>query len=95
MERIQELFRWFSWTAPAAEPERVTTHDDPEGEPVVARDGRVIFVRGRGAAARLWVRTAGGEEKRLTTGRAAERSPALSADGARIAYVAASPRSCA
>jgi len=71
----------------AGEPERLTTSPEPEGEPAVARDGRLAFVRGRGAAARVWLRLADGRERSLTRGEAPERWPAFSADGARLATV--------
>ena len=72
----------------AGEPERITTSAEPDAEPSVGTDGRIIFVRGRGEGARLWVRAADGTERRLTRGQAPERSPAISPDGARLAYVA-------
>src|SRR5579884_4089758 len=50
----------------AGEPERLTTSSLPDGEPAVARDGRIIFVRGRLGAAELWVRRPDGGEARLT-----------------------------
>ncbi|PYP68788.1 MAG: hypothetical protein DMD26_00915 [Gemmatimonadetes bacterium] len=52
------------------------------------REGRVLFVRGRGSAARLWVRERDGTERRLTNSRTAERWPAASPDGERVAFVA-------
>ena len=74
--------------ATSAQPERLTTSAEPDGEPSVATDGRIVFVRGRGSAARLWVRARDGSEQRVTRGQAAERSPAVSPDGARVAYIA-------
>ena len=74
--------------ASAADSERLTTSPEPEGEASVAADGRVIFVRGRGPTARLWLREPSGAERRVTRGEVAERWPALSPDGARVAYVA-------
>ena len=71
----------------AAEPERITTSPLADAEPTVAPDGRIYFVRGRLGAAVLWVRAANGTETRVTTGRAVERWPRVSADGARLAYV--------
>ena len=71
-----------------AEPERLTTSPLPEGQPAVAHDGRIIFVRGRLGAAALWIRQPNGSEARLTKDRATEQWPAISADGARVAYVA-------
>ena len=52
-----------------------------------AKDGRIYFVRGRLGAAALWVHAADGTESRVTKERAVERWPAVSADGARLAYV--------
>ena len=70
-----------------AEPERLTTSPMPEGQPAVARDGRIIFVRGRLGAATLWVRQPNGGEARLTKDRAVEQWPAISKDGSKLAYV--------
>jgi hypothetical protein len=68
-------------------PERLTSSSLPDAEPTVLRDGRIVFVRGRLGAARLWIRSTAGSESRLTKDSAAEAWPAASADGARIAYV--------
>ena len=70
------------------EPRRLTTSPTIEGEPAVAPDGSIIFVRGRATAADLWIRTPDGRERRLTRGAGAERSPAVSPDGRSIAYSA-------
>ncbi len=69
-------------------PERLTSSPLPDAEPAVLRDGRIVFVRGRLGAARLWIRSTTGSESRLTKDSAAEAWPAASPDGARIAYVA-------
>lgn len=79
---------WRVAVAGAAQPERLTTSPLPEGQPVVANDGRVVFVRGRLGAATLWVRQADGSETRLTKDRAVEQWPAISHDGKQLAYVA-------
>ena len=68
-------------------PEQLTHGSRPDAQPVVAPDGQLIFTRGRGAAAELWTRSVSGTEARLTTGRGAARSAALSPDGRRVAYV--------
>ena len=52
--------------AGGGEPERLTTSPLPEGQPSVARDGRIVFVRGRLGAAALWVRLPNGTETRFT-----------------------------
>ncbi len=67
--------------------ERLTKDAMPDAEPTVGGDGSVVFVRGRGAAARLWVRAADGAERRLTRGELQERWPVASPDGDRVAYV--------
>ena len=74
-------------SGPAAEPERITTSPLAEGEPSIARDGRIFFVRGRLGAAALWVHASDGAESRVTKDRTAERWPSVSADGAHLAYV--------
>src|SRR5688572_10280189 len=71
-----------------SEPRRITTSPDPDGEPTIAPDGSIVFVRGRAQGADLWVRTAAGEERRLTREPGAERAPAISPDGRRVAYAA-------
>lgn len=70
----------------SGEPEPLTA-GPTDTDPVVGADQRVVFVRGRHAARRLWTREASGAEQRVTSGTAPERSPAISADGARLAYV--------
>jgi gamma-glutamyltranspeptidase/glutathione hydrolase len=67
--------------------ERVTNSSLPDGEPVVAHNGRIIFVRGRLGAAALWTHEPDGSEARLTNDRVAEQWPAISSDGMRLAYV--------
>ena len=64
-----------SGAAPA--PSRLLGTAEDESEPAVAGEGRVLFVRGRGTAARLWVRERDGTERRLTNSRTAERWPAM------------------
>ena len=67
--------------------QRLTNDALPDAEPTVAKDGAVAFVRGRGDAARIWVRSAAGVESRLTRTESQERWPVASPDGGRIAYV--------
>src|SRR5262245_38999822 len=74
----------------AGAPTRLAGTAEPEGEPAVARGGRILFVRGRGSAARIYVREPDGSERRLTNARLAERSPAVSPDGGRVTFVALS-----
>ncbi|MGH7621703.1 MAG: TolB family protein, partial [Gemmatimonadaceae bacterium] len=78
---------WRVAAGAGAEPERLTASRLPDAEPVVTRDGRIIFVRGRLGAATLWVRSSDGSEARLTNEHAAEDWPAISSDRARLAYV--------
>lgn len=70
------------------EPTRLTNSALPDGEPVVAPDGRIIFVRGRLGAAELWSLAPNGTASRFTKDTVVEEWPAISADGARLAYVA-------
>jgi gamma-glutamyltranspeptidase len=67
--------------------QRLTTSSLADGEPAVAPDGRVFFVRGRLGAAELWVRSPNGVEARVTSDHAVERWPSVSVDGSRLAYV--------
>jgi gamma-glutamyltranspeptidase len=76
-----------SSAAGAGIPERVTTDSAPEGEPSVSRDGAIAFVRGRGAAARIWLRAPDGSERRMSRSDLPERWPSFSPDGQRLAYV--------
>ena len=72
----------------AGEPSRVTTSPLPDGQPAVAHDGSIVFVRGRLGAAELWIHRPNGSEARLTHDVAVEQWPAISPDGNRVAYVA-------
>ena len=74
-------------TGAATEPERITSSPLFDGQPTVASDGRIVFVRGRLAAASIWVRQSNGTEARLDKGTDAEQWPAISPDGRRVAYV--------
>ena len=68
-------------------PERITNSSEPEGEASVAKDGSIVFARGRGARSKIWLRNAAGVERRLTKGEnGAEHWPAWSPDGNSVAY---------
>ncbi|MGH7467318.1 MAG: gamma-glutamyltransferase [Longimicrobiales bacterium] len=62
-------------------PEQLTRGLDADTEPALAGDGRVVFVRGAGNTADLWIRALDGSEKKLTTAAGADRSPSVSQDG--------------
>lgn len=85
-EGQDDLFR-LRLDAPTAPPERLTTSPAADLEPVVAPDGTIYFVRGRLNEARLWKRTASGDEKRVTTFAQPEHAPALSPAADRLAYI--------
>ncbi|CAN5919833.1 hypothetical protein BH11GEM1_BH11GEM1_33910 [soil metagenome] len=73
----------------AAMPMRITTSSEPESQPSVSPDGSILFAKGRTGQTRIWLRTAAGVERRLTTGdNGAERWPAWSPEGKRVAYSA-------
>lgn len=74
-------------TGAVGAPTRLFGSADDENEPVVGRDGRIVFVRGDGSSARLWIHARDGSDRRLTNGHTAERWPAISPGGERIAYV--------
>ena len=67
--------------------DRLTNGSVPDAEPAIGHDGSVAFVRGRGDAARIWVRNPTGAEQRLTRTEQQERWPVASPDGRRVAYV--------
>ena len=70
-------------------PVRVTDSPEPDAEASVARDGSIIFTRGRPGATKLWIRTATGVERRFTKGEnGAERWPTWSSSNDRVAYSA-------
>ncbi len=76
------------WIVAAAggEPARLTA-GPADGEPSVAPDGRVYFIRGLTTVGRLWERAPGGTERRVTNDADAESWPAVSRQGD-LAYVA-------
>jgi Tol biopolymer transport system component len=68
-------------------PERLTTSPLHDVSPAPLADGRVVFQRGLGGDARLWVREADGREHRLGTVEQNERRPRVSREGTRVAYL--------
>src|SRR5262245_6065870 len=68
-------------------PEQLTRSPEADSEPAVSTDGSIVFVRGSGSAADLWIRANDGSEKKLTSAAGAERSPSVSREGI-VAYVA-------
>lgn len=83
-----ELYRMpVSATGEAGARERLTTSSFDETMPTTAADGRIAFVRGRGASARVWLRATDGKESRVDTRDVASTSPAFSPDGNRLAYI--------
>ena len=66
---------------------RLTEAPEPESEPAVGPDGAVAFVRGRNAAANIWLIADDGGIRQITTSAGGEFSPTFSPSGDRIAYV--------
>lgn len=73
--------------SPSATPERLTSDAADDHEPSAGPDGTIVFTRGTGSRARLWVRDAAGAERRLTSAEQGERWGALSRDGQWVAWV--------
>lgn len=67
---------------------RLTRSAEHDLEPTIGPDGAIVFARGLGGDADLWVLDAGGAERRLTSEAGAEREPAISPDGRWLAYTA-------
>lgn len=89
-----DLWRVGVREADASEPARLTSSAEWEGEPTVLPDGAVVFVRGHGPTARLWVQSPSGAERRLTDAEGgAERWPTATPNGDRVAYVRRAERS--
>lgn len=68
-------------------PERLTTSPLHDVSPSPLPDGRVVFQRGLGGDARLWVREADGREHRLGSTEQHERRPRVNRDGSKVAYL--------
>lgn len=65
---------------------RLLESSEPESEPAVLPDGGVVFVRGAGQAASLWLVDREGIERRLTDHDTPARNPAVSPDGRLVVY---------
>ncbi len=73
----------------AGVPEQITRTTEPETSPGVAAGNQIVFLRGGGSAARVWVRDASGAERRLTGSSDTELSPAVTHNGAEVAFLTA------
>ncbi len=71
-------------------PVRLLQSSEPEGEPAVLPDGSILFVRGAGQAADLWLVDGQGIERRLTNRDVPARNPAVSPDGLLVVYTTGS-----
>lgn len=72
---------------PSGAPVRLTMARAHDVSPSVSTTGQVVFQRGLGGDARIWVREADGREHRLTSQERIERRPRFSADGKRVALI--------
>ncbi|MCI0434795.1 MAG: gamma-glutamyltransferase [Gemmatimonadetes bacterium] len=75
----------------AGVPERVTSAGGTDGEPTIAADGAVVFVRRAAGRSRLWRQLASGDEQLLWETPDGDRSPAVSPDGEWLAWVRERP----
>ncbi len=71
-------------------PVRLLESSDPESEPAVLPDGGILFVRGAGQSADLWLVDGEGVERRLTNLDTPARNPAVSPDGRLVVYTTGS-----
>ncbi|GMR13346.1 MAG: hypothetical protein BMS9Abin29_1552 [Gemmatimonadota bacterium] len=71
-------------------PVRLLESSEVESEPSVLPEGEILFVRGAGQAADLWMIDKEGVERRLTNTGASARDPAASPDGRRVVYTTGS-----
>ena len=67
-------------------PVRLLGSSKPESEPAVLPGGEIVFVRGAGLDADLWLIDGEGVERRLTDLAAPARNPAVSPDGRLVVY---------
>ncbi|HSL69452.1 MAG TPA: gamma-glutamyltransferase, partial [Longimicrobiales bacterium] len=69
------------------QPERLTTSPEPDFDPAVAADGRIVFARGANGSIDLFVRSEDGSERKLVSAAGPDRSPSVARDGT-VAYIA-------
>lgn len=86
-DRSGRFALWQLDVAAGSAPQQVTRSRFDDSAPSVAPDGSVAFVRGFGGMARVWIRSADGTERRLTTREEQELAPAWSPDGSKLAYI--------
>lgn len=72
---------------PGGAPQRLTTAAAHDVAPSVTVTGQVLFQRGLGGDARVWIREVDGREHRLSSEERTERRPRVSADGKRVAMI--------
>ncbi|MFQ5628013.1 MAG: gamma-glutamyltransferase [bacterium] len=71
---------------------RLTDSPEADKKPDISKDGALVWVRGNGPEANLWLKKVGVQEEQLTKKPGAEYSPAISPDGKFVVYVAESKR---
>lgn len=62
--------------------------EEEDLQPHIGKDNTLVWVKGKGADANLWIKKSGKDAYRLTSGRGPEHSPSLSPDGTRVVYIA-------
>jgi gamma-glutamyltranspeptidase len=70
-----------------SEPVPTVQSQEADTQPTVAADGSIVWVRGFGPEADLWIKNSDGQEERLTDASGAEIEPAFTRDGLSVAYI--------
>lgn len=69
-------------------PELFLETEEEDTQPHMGQDGTLVWVKGEGADANLWIKKPERTAFQLTRASGAEHSPAISPDGTRVAYIA-------
>lgn len=68
--------------------QQITNSATSDREPTIGKDGTIIWVRGKGVDANLWIKKPGEKEKELTSTLGSEANPAIDPNGKSVLYIA-------